>query len=537
MAERRIHLGFRARVLGSFVALAAGATFAGLIAQRAVLLDRLDREVDSSLEQERSELEQLAGPDGVNPVTRQPFGDDVRAIFRTFLERNVPLEGEVFVTFVDGAHHLSSLSDVELYRDPAFVDEVAVLAEARWGWWSTDAGPVRYLAVPLHYEGETRGVFVIANFVRGEREEVESTIRVAAAVMAGILMVATAAAWFVAGRLLRPIRQLTEAAEAITETDLERRIPVLGNDEIARLAHRFNAMLDRLAGAFAIQRSFVDDAGHELRTPITVIRGYLELMGPDPAERAETVAIVTDELDRMSRIVEDLLVLAKAEQPDFLVPEVVEVADFTTDVIVKARAFTKVWHMDACASRRDRRRSQRLTQAMLNLARNAHEHTPPDAEVAIGSAWADGSIRLWVRDRARHPPVGPGADLRALRPRAKGAAIRRCGLGLAIVRSIAEAHGGRVELVSHRMQAPRSRSSSRRRRCRTCRAGRSRSAADARPATPHGGHTVSRILIAEDEHRIAGILGKGVPRQRLRHADGDVGNRGRGHGDATPTST
>jgi two-component system OmpR family sensor kinase len=384
-------------------------------------------------------------------VTRQPFGDDVRAIFRTFLERNVPLEGEVFVTFVDGGHHLSSLSDVELYRDPAFVDEVARLTEPRWGWWSTDAGPVRYLAVPLHYEGETRGVFVIANFVRGEREEVESTIRVAAAVMAGILMVATAAAWFVAGRLLRPIRQLTEAAEAITETDLERRIPVLGNDEIARLAHRFNAMLDRLAGAFAIQRSFVDDAGHELRTPITVIRGYLELMGPDPAERAETVAIVTDELDRMSRIVEDLLILAKAEQPDFLVSEVVEVADFTTDVIVKARALTdREWHMDACASGEIAADRQRLTQAMLNLARNAHEHTPPDAEVAIGSAWADGSIRLWVRDRGRGIP--PSDQERIFERFARGPEGRGrsdgAGLGLAIVRSIAEAHGGRVELVS-----------------------------------------------------------------------------------------
>jgi signal transduction histidine kinase len=453
MARRRPHLGFRARVLGSFVAFLAIATFAGLLLQRAVLLDRLDREVDSSLEQERSELEQLAGPDGVDPETRRPFGDDVEAIFLTFLRRNVAHEGEVFITFVDGRFFRTSAATepVELHADRAFVAAVADLASPRWGWYSTDAGPVRYLAVPLQYAGETRGVFVIANFVRGEREEVESTIRVAAGVMAGIILVATAAAWFVAGRLLRPIRQLTEAAESITETDLERRIPVVGHDEVARLAHQFNAMLDRLAGAFAVQRAFVDDAGHELRTPITVIRGYLEVMGPDPVERAETVAIVTDELDRMSRIVEDLLILAKAEQPDFLVSEVVEVADFTTDAIVKARALTdRDWHMDACASGEIEADRQRLTQAMLNLARNAHEHTPADAEVAIGSAWADTSIRLWVRDGGAG--ISPADQERIFERFARGPEGRGrsdgAGLGLAIVRSIADAHGGRVEIVS-----------------------------------------------------------------------------------------
>ena len=77
-------------------------------------------------------------------------------------------------------------------------------------------------------------------------------------------------------------------------------------------------MLDRLEGAFAGQRAFVSDAGHELRTPITIVRGHLELLGDDPAEREETVALVTDELDRMARFVDDLLLLAKAEQPDFL---------------------------------------------------------------------------------------------------------------------------------------------------------------------------------------------------------------------------
>jgi signal transduction histidine kinase len=451
MGERRFRVGFRARVLGSFVVLTASATFAGLVVQRAVLLARLDREVDDALVQERGELESLAGPSGINPQTGEPFGTDVRAIFETFLVRNVPVEGEVFVAFADGVYFRSTPSPVPLHENPAFVERVSTIATAGWGRLATEAGPVRYLAVPMQVDGETRGVFVIANFLRGEREEVESGIRVAALVAAGILVVATGVAWLVAGRLLRPVRQLTETAKAITDTGLEQRIPVVGNDEIAGLTRQFNEMLDRLADAFAVQRAFVDDAGHELRTPITIVRGHLELMGDDPVERHETVALVTDELDRMSRVVEDLLLLAKAEQPDFIRTAPMEVAEFTTDVTVKARALgDRDWRLDACASGEVTADRQRLTQAMLNLARNAIDHTPPDAEVAIGSAWGDDGIHFWVRDSG--PGVAAVDRDRIFERFARGSTGRRrsdgAGLGLAIVRSVVDALGGRVQLAS-----------------------------------------------------------------------------------------
>jgi two-component system OmpR family sensor kinase len=447
--ERNPRLGFRSRVLGSFVALVAGATVLGLFFQRAVLLERLDREVDTGLEQERAELEDLTA--GNDPATGAPFAGDVRAIFDTFLRRNRPLEGEVFLTFVDGAYHDSTPGPLRLEQDPALVARWATLTEGERGWLSTDAGPVRFLAVPLRFEGRTPGVFVVANFVRGEREEIESTIRVAAAVAAGVLVVSTALAWWVAGRLLRPVRDLTAAAEAISDTDLSRRIPVEGTDEIARLARRFNEMLDRLAAAFAVQRAFVDDAGHELRTPITIVRGHLELMGDDPAERHATIALVTDELDRMARIVDDLLLLAKAEQPDFLRPEPVELTDFTTDLLAHVRTLgTREWRLDGCAEGVVLADRQRLTQAMLNLARNAVEHTTPGSEIGLGSAWDHTGVRLWVRD------TGPGVELseqdhifeRFARGRGDARRSDGAGLGLAIVRSVAVAHSGRVELAS-----------------------------------------------------------------------------------------
>ena len=150
------------------------------------------------------------------------------------------------------------------------------------------------------------------------------------------------------GRVLAPLRLLTDTARSITETDLTRRIPVSGHDEIAELARTFNAMLDRLERAFASQRAFVDDASHELRTPITIVRGHLELLGDDPDERRETVALVTDELDRMSRFVDDLLLLARAERDDFLRVGEVELGALTDELLDKAaRSARARWQLEA----------------------------------------------------------------------------------------------------------------------------------------------------------------------------------------------
>jgi signal transduction histidine kinase len=309
---------------------------------------------------------------------------------------------------------------------------------------------VHYLAVPLVFEGATRGTFVIANFTQGELNEIESAIRVEAGVSAAVLAVVILIAWFVAGRLLRPIKELTETAEAISDSDLTRRIPVQGDDEISRLALTFNEMLDRLEESFVAQRRFIDDAGHELRTPITIVRGHLDLLGEDPEERKETLALVSDELSRMARIVDDLLVLAKAEQPDFTRPEPVELADLTTELLVKARSLgPRGWKLDACAEGNIRVDPQRATQAILNLARNAVEHTSPGAEIGLGSAWGDGEVRVWVRDTGTG--IDPAEQERIFERFARGRSGRRsdgAGLGLAIVRTIATAHGGRVVLES-----------------------------------------------------------------------------------------
>ncbi|MBJ7470797.1 MAG: HAMP domain-containing histidine kinase, partial [Solirubrobacteraceae bacterium] len=253
-------------------------------------------------------------------------------------------------------------------------------------------------------------------------------------------------------RVLAPLRTLTETATSITETDLSRRIDVSGQDEIAVLARTFNAMLDRIESGFRTQRDFISDAGHELRTPITIIRGHLELLAADPTDAQDTIAIVVDELDRMSRFVDDLLLLARAEHGGaFLHLADLDVDELTEELLVKARALgDRHWEVDALAIGQIRADRQRVTQAVMNLARNAVEHTAPGDVIALGSQLEDDEVRLWVRD------TGPGVPLadqerifdrftrgRGGRRRSEGA-----GLGLSIVQALAAAHGGRVELAS-----------------------------------------------------------------------------------------
>jgi signal transduction histidine kinase len=445
---RRLVAGVRLRILGWYIVLLVVAISASLLLERRVLLDRLDEEVEAQLVQERAEIANLAT--GNDPNTGEPFGSDVAAVFDTFLRRNVPGEGEAFLALVDGLPYLSTPAPHRLDSDPSLIEHWGRMTETESGELQTPAGPVRYLAVPLQGEGSTLGVFVVANFLRQEREEIEGTIRVGAAVAGSVLVVASALAWAVAGRLLRPIRLVTETARSIGESDLTRRIEVKGTDEVAELGLTFNHMLDRLEGVFTTQQSFLDDAGHELRTPITIVRGHLELLDEDPEDRQETLTLVLDELDRMSRIVDDLLLLAKVEQPDFLRAEQLDLGDLTRGWHARARTLAdREWRLEQAAEAEVVADGQRLTQAMMNLAHNAAQHTEAGSVIDLGSTVTDGRARLWVRDRG--PGVRPEDRERIFqrfaraddpRGRSEGA-----GLGLAIVSAIAAAHGGTVELA------------------------------------------------------------------------------------------
>ena len=439
------------RIVGWYILLLSLTLLALLLVSRHLLLLALEERISSDLAQEVEELRTLAG--GLDPSDGQPFGDRIDRLFEVFLQRNLPAAHETMVAFVGGQPFLRSVGEpaLRLERQPELVARWNSLSEPERGSVQTaEVGAVDYLAVPVRLDGEVRGVFVVAAFTDLARQEVDDVVRVTAFVGAGALVLGMALAWSVSSRVLAPVRDLTRTARTISDTDLDRRIEVIGDDEIGHLATTFNAMLDRLEAAFTTQRHFIDDAGHELRTPLTIVRGHLELLEDDPVERAQTIELVLDELDRMNRMVEELLLLAKAQQPDFLDVSAVEMSVLTREVQAKAQAIApRQWRLEACASGWIVADRQRLTQALVQLAQNATQHTTADDVVAIGSALERGVARFWVRDEGAG--ITPEDQRRIFDRFARGAAPRRsdgAGLGLSIVKAIAEAHRGSLELRS-----------------------------------------------------------------------------------------
>jgi signal transduction histidine kinase len=416
-----------------------------------ISLTRVDARIDEQLTQEVQEIRRLAS--GNDPETGRAFGTDVRRIFEVFLQRNIPTQNETMLTFVDGRPFLRSQREAP-YRvdlDPELASRWSQLDTSRRGVAETPEGDYEYQAVPVTAGGQQRGVFVVGVFADLERRDATGPVLAAGAVGLFTLIVGSLMAWRLAARVIDPVEEVTATAHAITETDLTKRIDTHGEDEIAALARTFNDMLDRLELAFHTQRQFIDDAGHELRTPITIIRGHLEVLGDDAAERAETIALVTDELDRMARMVNDLLILAKSEQPDFLRLDTVDLSALTQELESKARALAhRSWVVEATGRGTIVADRQKLTQAAMQLAENAVQHTSEGDEIALGSKMSSTEAAIWVKDSG--PGIAAEDQARIFRRFRRGAAGPRpsdgAGLGLAIVKAIADAHHGRVEIDS-----------------------------------------------------------------------------------------
>jgi two-component system OmpR family sensor kinase len=454
--RRRPFASARVRILASYLILLVFSTVVGTLALREMLLARAGERVDDALLQEVEEFRTLARI-GRDPRTGEPFGNDVRAIFEVFLARNVPGEREAFFAYAGGEPYEESYDPrLRGVRIPA-IDVLASTTSSERGEVELDDGRrVRFIAVPVEGDRGARGVFAVAIDLSGEIGEVNDALRIAAGVSIGVLLLASLLAWVVAGRVLAPLRVLRDTARSIGESDLTRRIPVEGDDELADLARTFNEMLDRLEEAFASQKAFISDAGHELRTPITIIRGHLDVMGDDPSDRRETLELVSDELDRMSRLVNDLLLLAKANRPDFLQPETIDLDDLTHELFAKASALaSRDWRLAAVGSGRIVADRQRLTQALMNLSQNAVAHTHQGDAVELGSEVRNGDARLWVKDTGPGVPEHEQTRIFERFVRLDRSGGEGAGLGLAITRAVAESHGGRVELDSRPGQGAR----------------------------------------------------------------------------------
>lgn len=450
---RRLLGGVRGRVLAYFFLLNALALLAAVLIVAQLLLVRVEDRVDADLRQEVEEFRRLAT--GTDPETGESFGGDAGRIFEVYLERNVPGAGEQLITVPRrGPVRFRGTERAQEPLDRELLDSWRTLREPVRGETATADGHAEYLAVPVIESGRPQGAFAVAYLTDQDREDVWDVVRILALVGAGVLLGASAIAYLAAGRVLAPLRELRDAARSVSGERMSERIEVGGSDEIAELATTFNAMLDRLESAFLIQRRFLRDASHELRTPIAIVRGHLELLASgeirDRAEVEEVLALLTGELDRMSRFVDDLLVLARAEQPGFLELETVRLDLLADEVLAKARGLAdRRWAFDGIARRSIVADHQRLTQAVLNLVENAVAHTEDGDEIAVGLVVDGPSARIWVRDSGEGIPA---EELEGIfNPFQRGSASRGregAGLGLSIVQAIAEAHHGRVEIDS-----------------------------------------------------------------------------------------
>jgi two-component system OmpR family sensor kinase len=432
------------------VLVALALTASVLVAGR-VLLARADARMSAELAHEGDKLRAYAAR-SVDPQTGQPFST-IDGLLTAFLRDNLPDADETFFSVVDGRadHRSPQQPPARLDTDPEVVALAAAADTPIGRTVSTPVGLATIAVFPVRMTTDPRpAALVVVEFLSPQRNEAWAVIRLLALISFGALAVAALVGWLVAGRVLRPIRQVRRTAERISVSDLTSRIEVTGSDDVAQLARTFNRMLDRLQAAFAAQRDFLNDAGHELRTPLTIVRGHLELLGDDPIERAQTVPLLLDEIDRMRRIVDDLMVLAQADRPDFLHLETTELADVLVDLIAKASAMApRRWLIDAVAETQVYADGQRLTQALMQLCANAVAHTGRDDVIAAGGAVTADRVRLWVRDTGSG--VSPEDRERIFQRTVRGRDSRPgegAGLGLAIVSTIARAHGGTVTVDS-----------------------------------------------------------------------------------------
>jgi signal transduction histidine kinase len=428
------------------VAVLVGLTLAGAgLVVYLIETQRLEAQSIDEVDQELDEFNRLT-EDGNDPETGEPFAS-VRDLLELFMLRNVPDDDELLVGWVGDGPDLQSPRVDPLPEDLAFQASARPIVTAGGTTrLDTAAGEVMITSQPVRRGGE-RGALLVVVYLDEDRAELRDTMRTYAVVAGLSMLLLSLVAFWQSGRLLAPLRVLRETADEIGETDLSRRIPLSGNDDITALTRTVNSMLGRLEAAFVGQREFLDDAGHELKTPLTVLRGHLELLDTgSPEEVAETKALLLDEVDRMSRLVGDLILLAKSDRPDFVTFTDVDLGELTEEVLAKARALgDRDWQLDEVGRATLQVDGQRLTQALLQLADNAVKHTRPGDVVALGSSYDGSGARLWVRDTGQGVPA---ADRDLVFERFGRAQVpagdEGFGLGLSIVRAIVEAHGGTV---------------------------------------------------------------------------------------------
>jgi signal transduction histidine kinase len=465
LAERIAPRGLRWRLAGWFTLVAMLCTLIVFFAVYRGTGTQVRRQIDHELSGDAAELAHNLRAAGVRNPT------EAATAARTYL-RTQPFSASSTLLFavIPGAGTATNSPELVTAREPDDGETVSVqktenalalkLIRAPNSFMTIDAPDTPSLRVVKRPVRLANGMTVTVGAGEALTDVTRAQHSVARAfVLAGLLGLVTAliASYLAGARVTRPLRRMAGVAARVNAGDLHPRIERSRGEasEIQVLSEAFNNMLDRLTTAFSGQREFIADASHELRTPLTVIRGQLEVLAaqtdPPPEEVRRVETLVRSEVARISRLVDDLLLLAKSDHADqFLRVEPIELDTYLGELwdgmsLVADRRF-ELGELPRGVLSADR---DRLAQALRNLISNAIDHTTPETGLVRMRARTEpgGRIRFMVEDDG--PGIPPAERERiferfhrvdSARDRASGGT----GLGLAIVRAIAEAHGGSV---------------------------------------------------------------------------------------------
>jgi two-component system OmpR family sensor kinase len=316
-----------------------------------------------------------------------------------------------------------------------------------------------YLAVgyPVSLEGSVFGALVVAKPKTVLRDTWMTLMKFFGVSLLGGLVVAGALAWYASRRITKPVLSLSRAADEIAEGRYDIDVPALrGGDEISHLAERFREMATRLSEAEELERNFLMSVSHELRTPLTAIRGHVEALregvAEAPAARAESLAVIAAESDRLERLVGDVLDLAKLDAHRFTVlREEVDMGRLLDRAYAsfgeEARRRGIDYRYEVANRTVITTDGDRVLQIISNLLANAFRWTPDGGRIELTLDSDNGAVSVAVTDTG--PGIGSEEQERIFRPfwsRDGGGT----GLGLTIAHELAVALGGRIDLASEK---------------------------------------------------------------------------------------
>lgn len=345
-----------------------------------------------------------------------------------------------------------TLAGTALPESPASVGTALSGKQSFAGVQIRSGRSVRVLSVPVTSEGKIVGVLQVGESRQPLQQTLDNLRATLLLLGLGVLAIAGLVGWLVARQGLRPLAVMARDASSIADRrDFSRRLSVRErHDEVGQLAGTIDKLLATVEALLCQHREFVADTSHELRNPLLAIRTNLDLLDrvPQGPERAECVREAREQAERMSRLLADLLLLARAEATRVIAWQPVALRALVEQVVARTRLTGQCLIVQPGEEVDVAGDEDRLVQVVTNLIDNAIQHTPPGGVITVDVRRENGRARLSVADTGEGIPPQALPHLFERFYRVRGTRAQGTGLGLAIVKHLVEAHGGSVAVES-----------------------------------------------------------------------------------------